>query len=131
MQISFVPPGSVGSGSLVVGVAGGGESVPGAMKANEATGGGLKRALALARFKGQAGKLLDVVAPAGVEASRILLAGIGKGEAFDSGAAERLAAAVIGKLLTSGDETITVPHDVAKSSQPSKGDLAAHVAPGA
>ena len=131
MQISFVPPGSVGSGSLVVGVAEGGELLPGAMKANEATGGALKRAIALARFKGQAGKLLDVVAPAGVEASRILLAGIGKGEAFDSGAAERLAAAVIGKLLTSGDETITFALDVPKRSKLSEGDLAAHLALGA
>src|SRR5215831_4309744 len=114
MQISFVSPGSIGSGSLVVGVLEGGALAPSSVKANESTGGALERAVKVARFKGQAGKLLDIVAPAGVEASRIILAGIGKGEAFDGGAAERLAAAVIAKLLAAGDETITFAIDVPK-----------------
>jgi leucyl aminopeptidase len=131
MQISFVQAGSIGAGSHVVGVLEGGALAPSAIKANEATGGALERAVKAARFKGQAGKLLDVVAPAGVEASRIVLAGIGKGETFDSGAAERLAAAVIGKLLASGDETITFAVDVPKKSKLSEGELAAHLALGA
>src|SRR5215467_8822962 len=100
MEISFAAPGSIGPGALVVGVLDGGGLAPAAMKANEATGGALERAIKLARFRGGQGKLLDVLAPAGVEASRVILAGIGKAEAFDSGAAERLAANVMGKLLT-------------------------------
>jgi len=131
MQISFASPGPIGPGSLVVGVLEGGGLAPSATNANEATGGALARAVELARFKGQAGKLLDVLAPAGVKATRIILAGLGKGEAFDSGAAERLAAAVMGKLLTAGDETITFALDVPKRSKLTDADLAAHLALGA
>jgi leucyl aminopeptidase len=131
MDISFAPPGAIGPGTLVVGVLDGGVLTPAAMKANQATNGALERAVKLARFRGGQGKLLDVLAPAGVEASRIILAGIGKAEAFESGAAERLAANVMGKLLTSGDETITFALEVPKRSKLSEADLAAHLALGA
>ena len=104
MQISFVAPSSTESGAVVVGVVEGGALAGPAVELDKATGGALKRALGTNRFSGKAGQLLDIVAPSGVKASRILLLGIGKASAFDGPAAERAAASVVGKLFTSGEK---------------------------
>jgi leucyl aminopeptidase len=131
MEISFGAPGAIGPGALVVGILEGGVLTDAAAKANSATGGALARALGASRFKGQAGQTLEVLAPAGVKASRIVLAGLGKGDAFDEASAERLAAAVLGKLLTGGEETLTFSIDLPKKAKIGDATLAAHLALGA
>ena len=92
MEISFVQPGPIGPGALVVGLFEGGELAETAADADRAADGALKRALSLSRFKAQVGQNLELLAPAGVKASRIVLAGLGKRENFDAAAAERVAA---------------------------------------
>jgi leucyl aminopeptidase len=131
MQISFASPGAIGGGALVVGVLDGGELAPVAVMADEAAGGALKRAIAVSRFKAKAGSSIEVIAPAGVKASRIVLAGLGKGEAFDAAAAEKLAAAVVGRLIASGEETLTFSVDLPKRAKLAEPELAAHLAFGA
>jgi leucyl aminopeptidase len=130
MQVSFGAAGAIGPGALVVGVLDGGELTPAAAKADEATGGALKRAIDLNRFKGKAGQSFEVLAPAGVAASRIVLAGLGKGGAFDAPAAERLAAPILGRLLNL-EETVTFAIDLPKRAKLSEPELAAHLAFGA
>jgi leucyl aminopeptidase len=66
-----------------------------------------------------------------VKASRIVLAGLGKPEAFDAAAAERLAATILGRLLGSGEETLTFAIDAPKKGKVAGADLAAHLALGA
>mgnify|MGYP003350551191 CR=1 FL=1 len=117
MQITFERPGSIGPGVLVVGVNEGGALAAYAVRADEAAGGALQRAVTAAKFKGKAGQLLEVLAPAGLKASRVLLVGLGKGDAFDGGSAERLAAGVIGRLLTSGEERVSFAIDLPKGSK--------------
>src|SRR5262245_45394943 len=99
MQITFVSPGAIGPGALVLSVQDGGVLSGQAARYDEMTSGALKRAVEVARLKGQAGRMIEVLAPSGVKATRIVLAGVGKGEKFDGNAAERLAATVVARLL--------------------------------
>ena len=131
MDISFSSPAAIGPGALVVGVLDGGVLTEAAERADKATGGAIKRALSFGRFKGQSGQSLDIVAPAGVKASRIVLAGLGKPENFDGAAAERLAATALGRLLASGEETVTLAIDAPKKGKVDAAGLAAHLALGA
>ena len=99
MQISFAPPAALGPGTLVVSVYDGGVLTPQAARYDEASGGALKRAVEASRFKGQPGRSIEVLAPNGLKPARVVLVGVGKGEKFDSAAAERLAASIAGRLL--------------------------------
>jgi len=79
MKISFAAPGIPKSGALVVGVKAGKKLTPAAREVDGLTGGAIGRAIAASRFTGAAGQSLEILAPAGVTNSRILLAGLGKG----------------------------------------------------
>lgn len=131
MQISFVSPGAAGPGALVLSVLDGGELSAQAAHYDKLTSGALKRAVEVSRFKGHTGHSIEVLAPAGVKSSRIVLAGVGKGEKFDGNAAERLAATISGRLLASGEETLTFALDPPKRSKISEAEMAAHLATGA
>ena len=65
-------------------------------------------ALAASRFAGAKGQTLDLIAPAGIEAPRLLLVGAGKREAFDLLGAEHAAATAYNALKTSGLEVLRV-----------------------
>jgi len=131
MDISFSSRGGIGPGALVVGILDGGGLKAAAAAADEATGGAVTRALSVSRFRGQAGQSLELLAPAGVKASRIVLAGLGKTDAFNAAAAERLAATVLGRLLVGGEEILTFAIDLPKRSKLREAELAAHLALGA
>jgi leucyl aminopeptidase len=60
-----------------------------------------------------------------------MLAGLGKVEAFDEAAAERLAATIVGRLLVAGDETLTFAIERPKKAKIAEATLAAHLALGA
>src|SRR5262245_43448014 len=131
MDISFVPTAAIGSGALVLSVQDGGAFAAQTSHYDELTSGALKRALEVSRFKGQAGQSIEVLAPAGVKSSRIILAGLGKSEKFDGNAAERLAASIAGRLLASGEETLTFALDPPKRAKISEAELAVHLVTGA
>ena len=57
--------------------------LPAAVRLDKASGGALTRALKFSRFTGKAGQFLEVLAPSGLKASRILLVGLGKPESLD------------------------------------------------
>ena len=93
MQLTFAAPGQVVSGAWIVGALEGSQLTAAAAKADKASGGAITRGLAVSRFTGKRGQLLEVLAPAGVAASRIVLVGLGKASEFDGHAAEDVAAA--------------------------------------
>src|ERR1700761_5043846 len=104
MQISFAAPKpSVQAGSWVVAASQGSVLTPAALKADKAAGGALSRALKFSRFTGKSGELLEVAAPAGLSASRLLLVGLGKPDALDEKGLEMLGAQIAGRLYTSGE----------------------------
>jgi leucyl aminopeptidase len=131
MDISFAAREPAGPGALVVGILEGGVLSDAAARTDRATGGAIKRALAVSRFKGQSGHILEVLAPAGVKASRIILAGLGKPDTFNGAVAERLAATILARLLTGGEQSLTFAIDRPKNAKIAEADLAAHLAFGA
>jgi leucyl aminopeptidase len=134
MQISFVAPSDVTAregGAWVVGAAEGSALLPAAVSLDKLSGGAITRALKVSRFSGKAGQMLEVLAPAGLATSRILLAGLGKPEAIDEKGLETLGAQIVGRLHAAGESSARIEIDVPKSSKVKKGELAAHLAFGA
>jgi leucyl aminopeptidase len=138
MQISFVAPADVTAksggkdgGAWVVGAIDGGTLLPAATRVDKASGGALTRALKFSRFTGKAGQMLEVLAPADVPASRLLLAGLGKAESLDEKGLETLGAQIAGRLNGAGESTASLEIDVPKGAKVKKGELAAHLAFGA
>ncbi len=126
LAVSFLPAVADAAHPLVV-LAGPGDTLAGpAAAADAATGGALTRAAKAARFEGDAGTIVEILAPAGLACSRLLLVGTGKPEKLDALAAERIGGAITARLLTSGETDVQV--DVGGVLG---GELAAHLAHGA
>ncbi|MFN3585041.1 leucyl aminopeptidase [Phenylobacterium sp.] len=74
----------------------------------EAFDGALAQAVAASRFTGGKGQTLDVLAPQGVQAARLVLVGAGKREAFDALGAEHAGASAYNAVKASGLETLRI-----------------------
>jgi leucyl aminopeptidase len=131
MQIRFVPLSLAGAGAYAFGVPEGGALTGHAAKADAQCGGALKRAMSVSRFSGKPGQVLEIVAPAGMKASRLILTGLGRTDTFDARAAEKAAAGVVARLFTSGETSVTFAFESAKGAALDGSALAAHVAMGA
>ncbi len=95
-----------------------------------AGGGALGRALAAARFDGEAASLVEVLSPAGIDASRLLVAGLGPVEKADARVFEKIGAALMARLQTSGETRLTVDMTGLAAAIP-LAEAAAHLALGA
>jgi len=131
MQISFVAPSAVNSGAWIVGAAAGPVLLAAAERADKMCGGAISRALAVSRFTGKPGQLLEVLAPAGVKASRLIVVGLGKPEDFDANGAEAAAAAAVGRLKGTGETDVSFEIDAPKGGKLRGAKLGAHLALGA
>jgi leucyl aminopeptidase len=131
MNINFAAPAAVTAGSWLIGAVEGGALLPAAVSADKASGGALTRALKFARFKGRPGQMVEVLAPSGMAASRLLLVGLGKPEALDEKALETIGAQVTARLLAVGETRASVEIDAPKGCKVKKGEIAAHLAFGA
>ncbi|MBI1198054.1 MAG: leucyl aminopeptidase [Phenylobacterium sp.] len=89
----------------------------------EAQTGPLAAAVAASRFTGAKGQTLDVLAPSGVDAARLVLVGAGKKDAFDTIGAEHAAASAYAAVKASGLETLRI-------ELPEGAETAAHAALG-
>jgi len=89
----------------------------------ETQDGALGQAVAASRFKGSKGQTLDVLAPQGTDAARLVLVGAGKKDAFDLLGAETAAGTAYNAVKTSGLELLRI--EVAGGA-----DVAAHAALG-
>ncbi|WP_293899719.1 leucyl aminopeptidase [Phenylobacterium sp.] len=85
--------------------------------------GALAQAVAASRFTGAKGQTLDVLAPQGETAARLVLVGAGKTAAFDVIAAEQAAATAYNAVKASGLETLRIELS-------GDADMAAHAALG-
>jgi leucyl aminopeptidase len=131
MNITFAATKDVTAGSWVVGAVEGAALLPAALVADKASGGALARALKFARFKGQPGQMVEVLAPAGMGVSRLLLVGLGKPEALDEKVLETIGAQVTARLLAAGETRASFQIDGPKGCKVKKGEIAAHMAFGA
>jgi leucyl aminopeptidase len=130
MQLSFAAQ-PAASGAWIVGAVEGPELLPAARKADQACGGAISRALKVSRFKGKPGQTLEVLAPDGAKASRVVVIGLGEAGKFDANAAENASAGVIAAMSKAGETSVTLEIDAPKGSKLKPGPLAAHVAMGA
>ncbi len=122
-HVRFALPQSDPSGALALAVREGG-ALQGAAATLDAAGGGqIARALAATRWTSAVGKTLELLAPSGAAADRLVLAGFGPGEP-DAAGAEAAGAAAYAAVKTSGLERLTLRLDLPPA-------LAAHAALGA
>ena len=99
-----------------------------AAEADSLTGGVVGKALAQGRFTGAKGQVLDLGAPAGHPAGRLLLVGAGKRESFDAVGAEHAAASAYGAVKLSGLTTLRVTFADAGLAQPDRAALGVRLA---
>jgi leucyl aminopeptidase len=127
MDIRFV---TAGSGDVVAVMASEGAQLMAAGQAlDTASGGRIAKAMKASRFTGGAGQVVDVLAPDGVDYSRVLVIGVGKPDGADGLAVERWAGHAVKRVLTSGAEKLVLQPDPLPTV--SKADAAAHAAMGA
>ncbi len=131
MQFTFAAAAAVETGALVVGATEGPELLPAAAKAERASRGAVGRALAASRFTGKSGQSVEILAPAGLKVSRLIVVGLGKAENFDAAAAEELTAAALGRIKSGTETEVVVDLTGLKGSKLEGVDLAAHLALGA
>ncbi|XBQ16015.1 MAG: leucyl aminopeptidase [Oceanicaulis sp.] len=73
--------------------------------------GALTRAIEASRFTGASGQTLEIAAPSGVDAARIVLFGLGEKKDVDGNALEKAAAGIVKSLLTSGVKSLSIRLD--------------------
>src|SRR5581483_11036264 len=129
MRVSFAAPPSDPTGTVVVG-ASDKDLLPAAAALDKRLGGALRRAAEASRFKGKTGQFVELLAPTGMKAARVVLAGIGQPDKFNAPQAEKLAAGVVGRLLTSGEKELAFNIDQPKGAKLKAQELAAHLAMG-
>ena len=84
MKITFAALSLPKTGALAVAVARDRKLSPSAKQLDKASGGALGRAMEVSRFRGKKGEILEVLAPAKLANSRILLYGQGDPTALTS-----------------------------------------------
>ncbi|MDQ0464066.1 leucyl aminopeptidase [Caulobacter ginsengisoli] len=93
---------------------------------DKAMSGGLSRAIAAGRFKGSAGQNIELVAPAGLDVQRVIVAGSGKD--WNADIAERFAAQVFQAVRASGSDTLTLLLPGSDAEQAARAALGATLA---
>jgi leucyl aminopeptidase len=136
MRIAYTIPAPAADAHALVVFAGKDGALGSAATAlDAATGGQLARALTAARFDGEAAALVELFAPHGSSASRLLVAGLGDPAKADAGVFERVGGAVAARLLTSGETAVTVDFNDVAAMLPAGAlplaEAAAHFAHGA
>jgi leucyl aminopeptidase len=131
MQFTFAATAAVESGALVVGATEGPELLPAAAKAERASRGAVGRALSACKFTGKPGQTVEILAPAGLKVSRLIVVGLGKAEDFDGPTAEGVAAGVVARLKGGAETEATIDLTGLKGAKVEPAQLAAHLAVGA
>jgi leucyl aminopeptidase len=131
MKIAFVAKPAQQAANLVLLVTDERKLGPRAAALDRDCGGAISRALMTPRFKGKKGDTLDLIAPAGVSARRLVLLGVGPAKELGFLAARESGGALAAHLLAEHETTATVLVDFPKGSKLDEDHLAAELACGA
>ena len=131
MQITFSAAALPKTGAIVIPVFEDGAKPKAYGDIDKATEGAIERAVKAADFKPKKGKLLDIVAPAGLANSRVVLIGAGPSKSFTALDAEALGGNAAGKVLGGRDKTATIALTGFATKKIGDDELAARVALGA
>lgn len=100
-------------------------------KLDKETGGLISRALSEAKFKGKAGQVTHLFAPATVPYGQIVIVGLGEEKKITPLSYEAAGGALVAKANALGIRKLDVLLDVAAGKKPGKGEAAARLAFGA
>lgn len=117
--------------SLVALVAENGKLLPSASALDKETSGALKTAISAGKFSGKKGQVLSIIAPHGLDVSRLVLLGVGKEKDFDTLAAQSAGGILIAHLNSNGAKKARVIVDNIAGAKISATDIAANMAYGA
>jgi leucyl aminopeptidase len=131
MKIAFAKPEIPASGTLVALAADGRKLGKLAGQLDKATKGAITRALEASRFKGAAEEFLTILAPAGIEVARIIVAGIGTPAKYDALAAQSLGGRLVAALNGTGEKEVSVWIESIGDMKLEEAEFAANVAYGA
>ncbi|MEH6545002.1 MAG: leucyl aminopeptidase [Sneathiella sp.] len=118
-------------GTIAVAVSAGNTLSATAATLDKQTKGALSSAMKSSRFGGKKGEFLEILAPAGLEVSGVLLFGVGDPAELSQTDAENLGGSLVKKLNGSGVQNVTVVLDEIKYAGIKATDAAASVAFGA
>lgn len=110
-KISFAAPKLPKTGAIAVGIMDGRKLSPSAAALDKAAGGALTRAVKQGRFAGKKGQVLELVAPAGLGNSRIILVGIGKPKELKDIDLENIGGNVTARVAATGDQEVAIMVD--------------------
>ena len=130
MIISFASPSLPASGALVVGVLEEAKLSPSAASLNKQTDSAVERAISASNFAGKKGELLEIVAPANLSNSRILLVGLGNPTKLKEKDLQDIGGQAAAHLLKCGDEKAAFLIDKLRGGKRAT-ERAAHYAYGA
>ncbi len=130
MKISFAKPGLPETGALVVFGRKDGALEGTAAELEERTGGALSRAMAASRYDGSRGDVVEILAPGGLDASRVLLVGIGTPAELTPVEIEKIGGRIAARLLSSGEAKVTVALDPFAGGPVDAGTAAVAIATG-
>ena len=81
---------------------------PAAVSVDTASNGQLKQALAVARFEGEAGSIVEIIAPTGMSATRLLVVGMGSADKATATVFEKIGGAIAARCQSGGETRVTV-----------------------
>jgi len=131
MKIAFAKPEIPVKGTYVVGVHEERKLTGAASALDKQMGGRLSAALAASRFKGRKGETLDILAPHGIEARRVVLLGLGKPADLGTLRLQRIGGSLAAHLNRLGETVAAVAVDVLSDGTPALPAGAANLAYGA
>ena len=131
MRISFSDVVKDPDGAIAVFAAARKTLSPTAKKLDKRTGGAITRAMEASKFKGNRGQVLELLAPARLEAQRLIVIGLGDPATLTDLVAERAGGAIVGRLKTSGSKVVSIHADEIEDSALDVSALGARLAYGA
>lgn len=131
MKINFAKPSGIKSGALVVFATQGPALTKSAEVVDHAVKGALSRALKASRFNGDTADILEIFAPHGLKASRLLIVGLGAAGKAATNDFETIGGQIVARLLSSGESSVAVMLDQIGNTSIGADEAAARLANGA
>lgn len=103
------------------------ELSPSAKKIDMASDGLISRAMEVGHFEGKFGQMIDLISPTNIDINRVLVIGLGKEKALDAIKAQKIGGKIMSKLISSGDEEISIAADSPEKATLSAAEFAAHI----
>src|SRR5258708_24808797 len=119
-RFEFPPFATPAKGVLVLFCEEGVKFGPAARRALAPTGDLVMRAAAADRFKGKSGSALDLVAPPGLDVSRLVVIGVGKARDLKAQDFVKLGGGAMGKIPATPGEATLIPAPPARALRPER-----------